>query len=292
MADAEMASLLTAEPTSGAGRSHPPGGGGGGSFAAVGASAGSGRLWLRPPRCWWLSRWFWAAALRRHRSHAWPWTRAGRNRPAALARWKLPAPMAMASSPRGETGRCRSPMAPMTLSPRGAPVRPGDEGSAVPADPSGPGRPESLGRTGRPNPRSSCRPARPRRCCDSLLWCTASDWHRPRWQPRVSLRPTSRSWRHRHQAARDRPARPGRDLRDEEKENAMTRRRLFPIAVAAALLAVPARGQAQDPPKAEATKAETRRRPPGPGHDPAGPARDHPLPGRQEAGEPPVHRSW
>jgi len=47
----------------------------------------------------------------------------------------------------------------------------------------------------------------------------------------------------------------------------MTRRRLFPIAVAAALLAVPARGQAQDTPKAEAPKAEAsaeRRGPVGP----------------------------
>lgn len=38
----------------------------------------------------------------------------------------------------------------------------------------------------------------------------------------------------------------------------MTRRRLFPVAVAAALLAVPARGQAQDTPKPDAPKAEAR----------------------------------
>jgi ABC-2 type transport system permease protein len=34
------------------------------------------------------------------------------------------------------------------LSPRGAPFEPGDEGSAIPADPSGPGQPESLRMTG------------------------------------------------------------------------------------------------------------------------------------------------
>ena len=148
MADAEMAGLLTAEPTpelavrirQAVAESDPsPGvalrlavaGDGCGRHAAGGARGV-----------------FWRAALRRHRSHAWPLTRAGRNRPAALARLES-CPVAGRIGARVDA-----------LSPRGAPVRPGDEGSAVPADPSGPGRPESLGMTGRPSPRSSSRPAR------------------------------------------------------------------------------------------------------------------------------------
>ena len=183
-------------------------------------------------------------------------------------------------------------------SPRGAPVRPGDEGSAVPADPSGPGRPESLGMTGRPSPRSSSRPARPRRCCASSRSCTASAWRRhslarggsalgrPRGAGAIDIQPL--------EIVPLDPAETSGTVREGDRSWHVARSSRSPslsLWLALGSAGAPRRRRSRRPRRPGDAEPTTPPRKAA-GRDPARPARDHPLPGREEAGQPALHVRW
>ncbi len=144
--------------------------------------------------------------------------------------------------------RCRGPRLDRAPVGRVAGIGPQAAASAAASDPAATGssrspsavpatrRPSSAGLTARrvrlatPSPRCSFRPANRRRCCASSRSSIASGSHAPALAAAGRPRPTSPSRSRRHPAARDRPARPGRETRRRDEQE-KKRRSPWPVAL-------------------------------------------------------------